>query len=61
MEITLNGCLNEEIIMSEDPVEFSIKVEPGDSEDPVTKIKNTMKEFKETLPYQMEIQLLKMI
>ena len=44
--------------MSEDPVEFSIKVEPGDSADPVTKIKNTMEEFRKTLPHQIEIQTL---
>ena len=44
--------------MSEDPVAFSIKVEPGDGDDPIVKMKNTMNEFKRTLPYQIEIQAL---
>ena len=44
--------------MSEDPVLFSVRVEQGDSEDPTTKMQNNIKDFRETLPYQIEIQKL---
>jgi len=40
--------------MSEDPVEFSIKIEPGDQEDPVDKFKLAIETMKKTMDTHIE-------
>ena len=42
--------------MSEEPVAFSIKVEPGDSDDPITKFKEALAGMKNSLSLHLEFQ-----
>ena len=44
--------------MSEEPVAFSIKVEPGDGDDILTKFRNGIDEMRKTLPLQLEFQII---
>ena len=42
--------------MSEDPIAFSVKVEPGDGNDPIAKFRNALDEMRKTLALQLEFQ-----
>jgi len=41
--------------MKEKPVEFSIKVEPGDTDTPLGVLKKGIEDLREALPYQIEL------
>lgn len=42
--------------MKEKPVEFSIKVEPGDVDSPLGLLRKGVEDLRKALPYQVELQ-----
>ena len=42
--------------MSEEPIAFSIKVEPGDQDDPIAKFKDALTTMRKTMALQLEFQ-----